>query len=98
MHEMRERLEKEQETAAERQVIEMDKFSELQQDQIRLGLEKGLDVSFYADPKYDYDQMSEIRRGLENGVDVSIYADPKFSGGNGRRGRRRYLCRYAVQI
>ena len=74
-------MKRETEKAAERQVVGMDKFSETQQDQIQLGLEKGLDVSVYADPKYDYEQMSEIRRGLENGVDVSKYADPKFSGG-----------------
>ena len=41
-------------------------------------LESKVDVSIYADPKFDCDQMFEICIGLKEGVDVSIYADPKF--------------------
>lgn len=34
-------------------------------EQIRFGLEDGLDVSVYADPEFDFEQMREIRIGLE---------------------------------
>jgi hypothetical protein len=33
-------------------------------EEIRLGLEDDLDVSVYADPKYDWLQMREIRQKL----------------------------------
>ena len=50
-----------------------------QMGQIRLGLEAGIDVSKYANPKLSDKQMEEIRWGLEDGLDVSKYADPKFN-------------------
>lgn len=43
-----------------------------------MGLGKNIDVSVYADPRFDADQMHEIRRGLESGVDVTIYANPEL--------------------
>lgn len=46
--------------------------------EIRLGLEKGLDVSLYAKPEFHYFQMHEIRLGLENNINVSLYAKPEF--------------------
>ena len=47
--------------------------------EICCGLEHGVDIAVYADPKrFDAGQMYEIRRGLEHEVDVSAYADPKF--------------------
>ena len=49
-----------------------------QMGQIRLGLESGIDVSKYANPKLSDNQMQEIRWGLEDGLDVSTYADPEF--------------------
>ena len=42
-------------------------------------LEKGLDISAYADPKFDATQMHRISEGVRQGVDVSIYADPSFT-------------------
>ena len=54
-------------------------YNSQQMYEIQCGLEAGVDVSIYADPKYDFSQMCEIRKGLEAGVDVSIYADPKYS-------------------
>ena len=39
---------------------------------------KGLDISKYADPKFNDLQMWQIRQGLEAGLDVSKYANPKF--------------------
>ena len=44
--------------------------------EIRTALEKGLDVSLYATPEFDWLQMAEIRFGLEKGLDVSIYLNP----------------------
>ena len=47
--------------------------------EIRYGVERGLDVTKYANPLLDCGQMSIIRKGLEDGVDVSLYNDPKYS-------------------
>ena len=41
-------------------------FGYYQMEEIRLGLEKNLDVSVYAKPEYTHDQMEIIRLGLEN--------------------------------
>lgn len=51
------------------------------QEQIQeliIGLKEGLEISFYANPFYDWYQMKEIRLGLENKVDVRKYADVKI--------------------
>ena len=40
--------------------------------EIRLGLIAGIDVSIYADLKFDWEQMRKIRLGLIAGIDVSI--------------------------
>lgn len=45
---------------------------------IRLGLEKGFDVSIYNKPEYDYSQMEAIYEGMEKGLDISWYAKPEF--------------------
>ena len=44
--------------------------------QIKLGLDKGLDVSLYVG--FELDQMREIRLGLEKNLDISLYAKPEF--------------------
>ena len=54
-------------------------FNEEQQDQILDGLEKKLDVSWYAKPEFDEYQMNVIKCGLEGNLNVSIYANPEFS-------------------
>ena len=54
-------------------VNEYTKFNEKQMMEIRLGLEKGLDVSLYAKPEFDQYQMEEIRLCLEKGLDISPY-------------------------
>lgn len=41
-------------------------FNVAQLEEIQKGLMDGLDVSQYADPKYDFWQMREIRRGLKD--------------------------------
>lgn len=46
--------------------------------ELREGFEKGLDVSYYADPDFEHTQMKVIREGLEKGLDVSVYAKLKF--------------------
>ena len=45
-------------------------------EEIRLGLKNKVDVSVYANKKYDNKQMKEIRLGLEANIDVSSYLDP----------------------
>ena len=45
---------------------------------IRLGLEKGFDVSIYAKPEFDNKQMHEIYMGLLNDVNVLLYATSKL--------------------
>ena len=44
-----------------------------------LGLEKGLDISWYAKEDFNKNQMAEIREGLEDNLNVSIYAKPEFN-------------------
>lgn len=53
-------------------------FDADQQNEIRLGLEAGLDASIYAKKELMAIQMHQIRLGLEEGLDVSVYARPDF--------------------
>lgn len=53
-------------------------FSSLELDEIIYGLKEKLDVSIYANHKFDYKQMEQIRLGLLFGIDVSIYAKYEF--------------------
>lgn len=50
-----------------------------QLEEIRLGLENGVDVSWYASVQYDWFQMEEIRKGLEENLKVALYAKPEIS-------------------
>ena len=43
-----------------------EQFDEFQQKQIIKGLEKGLNVSIYTNPEFNWFQMGEIREKLEN--------------------------------
>jgi hypothetical protein len=43
-----------------------------------LGLEKGLDVSIYNNPGFNYSQMDQIRRGLVKKIDVSYYTNTQL--------------------
>ncbi len=54
-------------------------FDKGHMEEIRQGLEKGLDVSWYTSVNYDWFQMEEIKKGLERGLDVSSYAKPEIS-------------------
>lgn len=46
--------------------IDWTKFDGWQMSEIRLGLEKGIDVSVYARPMIEWEEMLRIRRRLEN--------------------------------
>ena len=50
-------------------------LSEEQIYEIQIGLEKGLDVTIYTKPEYDWFQMEQIREGLELNLDVSACAN-----------------------
>ena len=68
-----------------------DQFNEKQQEQIRLGLEKNIDVSIYAKSKFNSWQMEEIREGLKEGLDVLLYAKPKYNWKKMKRIRTKVL-------
>ena len=53
-------------------------FNEYEKREIIKGLEKNLDISWYAKPEFDCLEMEEIRLGLEDDLDVSIYAKSEF--------------------
>lgn len=54
-------------------------FNEQQLEVLRKAIEHDVDVTQYADPKYDARQLNIIFLGLLNNTDVSYYADPAFS-------------------
>lgn len=56
------------------EIIEKYLFDKWQKEQIKLGIEKDLEVKWYAKPEFNHYQMREIREGLENNLDVSIYS------------------------
>lgn len=58
--------------------IEMSHFDIDQQQEIKEGLQAGLDVSVYAKPEFYAIQMRQIRLGLMAGLPVGIYASDKY--------------------
>ena len=58
--------------------IEMSHFGIDQQQEIKDGLQAGLDVSVYAKPEFYAIQMRQIRLGLMAGLPVGIYASDKY--------------------
>lgn len=46
--------------------------------QVCKGIKCGVDVSVYADSKYNDRQMYELWAGLASGIDVSLYANEKI--------------------
>lgn len=60
-------------------IIDNEKFTYGQLNEIYLGINKGLDVSFYALPILKEEQMKEVRIGLEKGLDVSWYNKSEFN-------------------
>ena len=64
-------------------LINTEWFDEFEKDQQRIiveGLIANLDVSSYANPRFNAWQMEEIKEGLEDNLDVSLFANPRFDG------------------
>lgn len=55
---------------------DMNCFSWYQLEEISLALSQSLNVTSWADPKYNYSQMRQLRKGLENGVNIKEYLNP----------------------
>ncbi len=53
-------------------------FDDDQKLEIQVGMNKNLDVSFYARPEFMAIQMRQIRMGLEEGLDVAVYSKPEY--------------------
>ncbi len=60
------------------QMLDKQSYLEEQNQEIRLGLEEGLDVSIYSKPELNWMQMEQIRMGLKDKVNVSAYADSAY--------------------
>ena len=56
----------------------MDVFNFFQQEEIRKGLAKNLDVTIYARPELPYDIMRELRKSLESGVSLIPYVNAGY--------------------
>ena len=54
-------------------------FDERQLNLIDMGKRQNLDISWYANDKFNVEQMYEILKGLEHDVDVSSFAKPEYS-------------------
>ena len=54
-------------------------FTKKQREEIKVGLEKSLNVSLYAKKYFSFNQMKEIRLGLEKNLDVSMYTIPEYN-------------------
>lgn len=59
-------------------MLEKQSYLEEQNQEIRLGMEEGLDVSIYSKPELNWMQMEQIRMGLKDKVNVSAYADSTY--------------------
>ena len=60
-------------------------------NQIKNGLEEGLDVSIYAKIEFNNEQMDEIKLGLKYNLDVSVYAKSEISWEKMREIRKQLL-------
>lgn len=60
-------------------MMENAEYQKAQDQEIKLGIEQGLDVSVYANPEFNWLQMEQIRTGLKDKIDVSVYANPAYS-------------------
>lgn len=58
--------------------IEMSRFGIDQQQEIKEGIQAGIDVSIYAKPEFYAIQMRQIRLGLMAGLPVETYASDKY--------------------
>ena len=53
--------------------INLEEYDYFQQEEIRKGLEKNMDVSVYAKPELPYNIMHQLRKALEDGNDLTSY-------------------------
>ncbi len=60
-------------------VMENDEYQKVQDQEIKLGIEQGLDVSLYANPEFNWLQMEQIRLGMQDKVNAALYANPAYS-------------------
>lgn len=60
-------------------MMENAEYQKAQDQEIKLGIEQGLDVSVYANPEFNWLQMEQIRTGLKDKIDVLVYANPAYS-------------------
>lgn len=60
-------------------MTENDAYQKAQNQELKLGMEQGLDVSLYANPEFNWLQMEQIRLGLKDKLDVSVYTNPAYS-------------------
>ncbi|MBR5970045.1 MAG: DUF342 domain-containing protein [Lachnospiraceae bacterium] len=63
-------------------------FNVFQLEQIRQGLQEGVDVSVYMDGRYSWLDMEEIRKGLKQGVDMTAYREAGYSTAQKREIRK----------
>ena len=61
-----------------RKKYEAEGFSKDQIDEIEIGIQKGLKISYYAKKEFLAIQMHQIRLGLEENLAVSKYASPEY--------------------
>ena len=54
-------------------------FNEEQKNEIRLGKQRKINLSYFVNPKFSAEQMKQIRFGLNRGLDVSIYAKKELN-------------------
>lgn len=60
-------------------MMENDEYQKAQNQEIKLGIEQGLDVALYSNPEFNWLQMEQIRLGLRDKIDASVYANPAYS-------------------
>ena len=64
---------------ADEKRLREDGYNALQLEQIRQGLEGGLDVDVYLHPQFSWLDMEEIRKGLKQGIDMTRYREAGYS-------------------
>ena len=57
------------------------RFSDEQKNEIKLGIENGIDVYKYALPTYSAEQMKVLREGLQEDLDVTFLLNPLLDSG-----------------
>lgn len=71
-----------------------DDFDDWQLEEIRLGLEDGVDISIYAKPELGFETMRQLRKGLKAGINLSSYT--KLDTGVLRQLRKAMLAKVFI--